>query len=315
MAMGTTKSPGHVVVFGASGRLGSAVARQIRFLSPDLKLRLITSRDDNIPALTAAFPGEEIVQANLNDEASVAASFADVEAGFLVTPNFLDETTAMGHVAAAIGANSGFRQLFRIVGDQPGMVPERLPEALRTQPGPAMQHYLAREALTVGEAPVCYLNIAALTSNLLANAPGIRDANVLAQPQRTHGWIDAGEVGEVAARLILAGDDRHLGQTYDLDNGHDVIPWSAVADIFTSVLLRRVAFDPSPAAFLKHVAPAYVRKMGFDDAADYFLEYFTWEAHHDLAWRGTDFVERVLGRRPKTLRAWIEQNAAIFISA
>jgi uncharacterized protein YbjT (DUF2867 family) len=310
--METNRTPAHVLIFGANGRLGSAVARHIRYRRPDVHMRLVTSREETIADLAAAYPGHEVVRADLNDDASMLACFADIDAAFLVTPNFLDEHAAMTRVAKAIEANHQFRQLFRIVGDQPGMRPERVPESLRTRPGPAMQHYHARVALESAGVPVCYLNIAALMSNLAANAPGIVAHDVLAQPLRTHGWIDADEVGEVAARLLLAGDDRHSGQTYDLDNGYDVRSWREVTEIVEDVLMRPIEYDPSPEAFLKLVGPIYARKMGLDWAPGYFLEYFTWEGHHDPAWRGTDFVERVIGRRPKTLRSWIEAHAAIF---
>lgn len=306
------RKPQFVLIFGAGGRLGGGVARQLRYLAPDVRLRLATSRAESAEQLARDFVGADIVLADFNDDASMMACFAGVDAAFLVTPNFLDEQAAMGRIAAAVQANPAFRQLFRIVGDQPGMTPARVPASLRDRPGPALQHYHARMVLEGAGVPTAYLNIAALTTNLFANAPGIIADDVLAQLPRTHGWIDTGEVGEVTARLILSGDDRHVGQTYDLDNNHDVIPWSDVADMMSSVLMRSIAYDPSPEGFLAQVGPLYIRKMGFEEAADYFLQYFSWESQMDLAWRRTDFVERVLGRRPKTLRAWIEQNAAAF---
>lgn len=305
-------TPKHVLVFGAGGRLGGPVARQLHWLAPQTRLRLATSRPDTAAELAAAFPGHEVVVADFLDPASMAGCFAGVDSAFLVTPNFLDEEKAMGHVAAAIRADPGFRQLFRIVGDQPGMTPARVPAGIRDQPGPAMQHHRARLTLDCEKVPTCYLNIANLMSNLFANAPGIIAHDVLAQVPRIHGWVDAGEVGEAAARLILSADDRHSGQTYDLDNNHDVISWAEATDILSSVLMRPIAYDPSPEGFLRHVGPIYIRKMGFAGAADYFLEYFSWEAKNDPAWRRTDLVERLIGRRPKTLRAWIEQNAASF---
>ncbi|MDB5582389.1 MAG: putative nucleoside-diphosphate sugar epimerase [Bradyrhizobium sp.] len=310
--MNMSSSPANILIFGATGRLGSAVARQIRYRAPHVRLRLATSRESAIAGLAVAYPGHEVITADFEDDRSIAASFAGIDAAFLVTPNFLDETAAMARVASAIEANRDFRQLFRIVGDQPGTGPARVPQNLRDRPGPAMQHHHARIALEHAQVPACYLNIAALMSNLFANAPGIVAHDILAQPARTHGWIDSGDVGEAAARLILDGDERHTGQTYDLDNGHDVRPWSDVAATFSDVLLRSIAYDPTAEGFLQHVGPIYARKMGLDWAPQYFAEYFAWEGHHDPAWRNTDFVERILGRRARTLRSWIEANATAF---
>jgi uncharacterized protein YbjT (DUF2867 family) len=303
----------HVLIFGAGGRLGGPVARRLRWLAPDVRLRLATSRADMVAPLQGQFPGAEVVQADLLDPASMERCFAGVDSAFLVTPNFLDEERAMANLAAA--ADGGFRQLFRVVGDQPGMTPARVPASLRDQPGPAMQHHQARLTLERERVPTCYLNIAGLMSNLFANAPGIVEHDVLAQVPRIHGWIDAGEVGEAAAQLILSNDDRHSGQTYDLDNNHDLLSWAEVTDIFSSVLMRPIAYDPTPEGFLRHVGPIYNRKMGFAEAGAYFVDYFSWEAGNDPAWRRTDTVERLIGRRPKTLRAWIEQNIASFSRA
>lgn len=288
------------------------MAQRLAYLAPNVRLRLATSRTERQAELARAFPEQQVVVADFGDPASMSACFADVEAAFLVTPNFLDEASAMARVGAAVRANRGFRQLFRIVGDLPGMTPARAPASLRDRPGPAVQHHLARAALEAAGVPTVYLNIAALMDNLLANAPSVAAHAVLAQPPRAHGWIDTGDVGEAVARLILSGDPRHVGQTYDLDNNCDVIAWSTVAEMLSSVLMRPIAYDPSPEGFVTHVGPLYRRKTGREDAADYFLQYFTWEAHCDPAWRRTDLVERILGRRPKTLRAWIEQNAAAF---
>ena len=87
---------------------------------------------------------------------------------------------------------------------------------------------------------------------------------------------------------------------------------SEVAAMMSSVFLREIRHDGSDAAFLEHLGPLYNRKMGFDGAAAYFLDYFRNESKYDLAWRRTDFAETVLGRKPKTLRAWLEQHAAGF---
>lgn len=313
--MAFSHMPGRVLIFGAGGRIGGAVARKLQYLAPDICLRLVTSRRGAAADLMKSYPTHEVVVADFNEASTIHACFADIDAAFLVTPNFLDEHAAMGHIVAGVRKSSGFRQLFRIVGDQPGMTPRRVPDGLRNRPGPAMQHYQARQVLEQADLPTVFLNTANLMSNLFANAPGIVEHGVLAQPPRTHGWIDVDDVAEVAALLIKSGDQRHTGQTYDLDNNYDVISWEQVTEILASVLMRPMIYDPSPQGFLKHVGPVYRRKMGFDDADRYFLQYFTWEAHNDLAWRRTDFVERMLGRRPKTVRAWIEQNYVSFVKA
>lgn len=307
------RAPQSVLIFGAGGRLGGHVARKLRFLAPITQLRLATSRPESATQLANEFPSHHVTLADFNDAASIEACFANVDVAFLVTPNFLDEEAAMSRVAAAVKRSSRFRQLFRIVGDQPGMTPARVPASLRDRPGPAMQHYHARTTLEQAGVPTVYLNIANLTNNLFANGPGIVAEDVLAQPARTHAWIDPEDVGEVAARLIMSGDDRHSGQTYDLDNNYDVLSWQEVAEILSSVLMRPIAYDSSPEGFLRQVGPIYRRKMGLDDADQYFLQYFSWEASNDPAWRCTDFAERILGRRLKTVRAWIEQNSASFI--
>src|SRR3546814_19339195 len=56
----------------------------------------------------------------------------------------------------------------------------------------------------------------------------------------------------------------------------------------------------------------YVDLFG-KDADEYYKQYYAFEQKSQFAFHRSDILERILGRKPKTLRAWIGQNGHLLV--
>ena len=304
--------PRRIAVFGASGHLGGPLARHVRTVAPDVKLRLLSSAAPKIARLRADFPGAEVMEANYFDAASMVDALADVDGVFLVTPNFLDEERAMPiFVEAARGA--GVSHIVRLLGDAPGMTLDGLPPAIRNfdPPGPASQHLLAHGILKRSGLPVTFINCASfLMDNLLGiGAEALRSRQTLTVPvDRVNSFIDPRDVGETAACLLLSDDPDHIGRIYDLDNGQDLMRFSQLAELIGDVFGMPIAYEGSSEYFLREHGDRYRKFMNDERAPEYMLAVWEFEREVEPLWRISDVVEKIIGRKPKTWREWLIEH-------
>ena len=82
--MSTTTIP-LLVVVGATGNQGSSVIRTFQSDAPSWRIRGLTRNTDTASSRSLASTGVEMVQANLDDPASLTTAFADATAIFAVT--------------------------------------------------------------------------------------------------------------------------------------------------------------------------------------------------------------------------------------
>lgn len=302
-----------VVIFGAAGHIGGALARQLRYRAPDTPLRLITRREGQREALQSAFPNAQTALADYLDPDRLRAAVAGARAVFVVTPHFLDEAQAMGNLVAGLKADGAVEQVVRIVGWQPDARPAAVPEPLRAfGSGVATQHFVARDVLDASGLPTTYLNLgASMMDNFLRNTT-LRTERLLVWPNRRAPYVDPREVAEAAARLILAPGD-YLGRVLTLNNNHDLLSGEEVAALMQDVLLEPVAHDGGRESFLRMNAARMEQRFGRPGAAAYLFDYFEYERKVAAGWSLNDALERLLGRKPTTLRAWIQEHiAALF---
>ena len=300
-----------ILIFGASGHIGGPLARFIAYQGYGAALRLATSDETKLQRLRDDFPKSECISVSYLDRAGMARALEGVDRVFVVTPDFLDEKTAMANLVHAAQKGGRVKQIVRIVGDPPGMRLDKISPALRAfGRGTAIQHLQAREVLDASELPVTYLNIAAyLMDDFLRWSGPIRSRRIFLMPfDRVATWIDPGELGEAAARILLSRDDRHLHRHYDLNNGSDLVTFGEVAGIISDVLQEPVKHEASPKVWRELMGERY-RALYGAGADDYFLEYYAFEQRNQFAFHRSDVLQRMLGRTPKTLRAWLEQHA------
>jgi uncharacterized protein YbjT (DUF2867 family) len=304
--------PRSLLIFGASGRIGGSAASHVRQVSPQTRLRLATSSEKKAQRLQAQFPGCEVVVANYLDVTTLIPAFKDMEGVFIITPDFLDERQAMFNVVAAARHASNLVHLVRLTGDPPGVHSEEsIPLHLREfDGGTAVQHLRARKLLDGSGLPVTYINIAAyyMADFLKLFGIGIASKHTLFVPyDRLMAFLDSRDVGEVAACLLLSTNQRHLGKTYHLDNGVDLMRFSEVARLMSEVLGVQIDYNDSPEDFMRECAamPAYQQRQ---DGLRYALRYYEWECGAETLWRRSDILEALTGHKGRTLRQWLEEH-------
>lgn len=119
-------------------------------------------------------------------------------------------------------------------------------------------------------------------------------------------WIDARDIADVAA-VILQNPENHRGASYTL-TGPGAVPWTEVAQTLSSVLGRRIRYQPaSVLGYMWHLSR---RGLPLGAVAVqtilHFLLRFGQGTTMDPA------LERLLGRPGRSVRSYIEDHAAVW---
>lgn len=314
-----------ILVFGASAHIGGPLAQYVTEHAPNVRLRLATSSQAKAEKLKAAFPKAEVVVADYYDLPSIRAATQDMEGIFLVSPDFLDEHIAMAVFRRAVTDHGVVRHIIRILADPPGVTLHRVPKEMHAfGGGTAIQNLIAKDFLEKTDLPITYLNSAGwYFDNYMTwlSPPILNKRTLTMSAPRQVLYFDPRELGEVAARILLSDDARHIGGSYQCDNGQDLITFEGVAEVMSEVFGIQINYDGSDAGFMREIgepARAYWSNVGSfangQDPAEYFLAYWRFEQANENAWRRTDFVERILGRKPRSLRQWLTENKDFFVN-
>ena len=299
-------------IFGANAHVGRPLAREILRRAPDTQLRLIIRAESHRASLKAEFPHTDLTIANYYDLSSLEPALDGLDGLFVITPDFLDEERAMTNLIYAARSNPRLIQIVRLLADPPGMTWERVPDALkRFGSGMAIQHLHAKEILERSGLPVTYINVASyFMQNFITQFNGpIRSDRILALPRnRRMGFIDTVDVAACAAALLLSSDQRHIGQVYNLDNGHDIMWLDQVAAVMSAALNVEIRYDGSDETFARLCGDGVRAYLGRPDAVEYFLEYFQFEQDNETVWRKSDIVEYLTGWPATKLYDWLKSH-------
>lgn len=175
--------------------------------------------------------------------------------------------------------------------------------------GIEVQHLIARQILDDSGLPVTHLNSGAtFMDNFIRLGQGnsVRRERKLIWPEHLVPWIDPRDIGEVAGRLFLSDNHRHIGQFHTMNNGHDLLRYQDVADLMSELWHEPIAYDGSREAFSAEYA-------ALGPLRDYLWDYFQYEQDYEVVWARNDFVERTLGRKPTTLRQWLVEHQDLLL--
>src|SRR3546814_571180 len=111
-----------------------------------------------------------------------------------------------------------------------------------------------------------------------------------------------------SANIIISRDDRHIGQYYDFECGHEVLRFGDVANMLSDVLRRQIDYDDSPETWRSLAGPRYKVLFG-DHGEEYFLAFYHFEQTHEFSVRNSNVLETLLARPPTSLRSWMRCNA------
>ena len=301
-----------IALFGGANEISKSAAQFISNQAQDVTVRLLVRREEARNELKSIFPNADIRFADYFDRDSLTAALSGADAAFVITPDFFDETTAMTNLVHAAGA-ADIQHIVRLTGDPPGMTLNRVPEFIKRAGNvPSIQHLYARAVLEPSRLPVTFLNSAAYYMQTMATplfAYAIKKDRVLSMPcDKNMTFIDKADIGECAAALLLSDDPRHVGASYHLNNGNDLLCFRDFAKLLSEVLGEDIGYDGSEERFLEYNAAALEALLNIPDAGKLILEMFKFETANEHAWRRSDIVQYLLGRPAKTLRHWLEDN-------
>ncbi|GGN31799.1 NAD(P)H-binding protein [Streptomyces fuscichromogenes] len=280
-----------ILVTGATGTIGSDVVRQLA--GRGAKVRALT-RD---PARARADAGVEVVRGDYGDPASLDAALAGVTAVFLLRPPGPDEGQDAALVAAAraAGADRVVKLSAIATGD---------PDS-----GPSGSWHVAGER-AVRDSGLAWtvLRPSSFASNTLTWLPALRAGEPV--PNMTgdgaSGVIDPRDIAAVAVRALL--DDGHAGRTYTL-TGPEAISVPGQAAVLAEVLHRPVPTrDLSPDQSRDFLRTAWGMDETRAESALTGLAFVRAGGNAVL----TEDVTEVLGRPPRTFRAWAADNKGLF---
>jgi len=296
--------PRSILIFGAAAHIGGPLARFLRKEAPEVKLHLASSSPERCDNLRRDFPDAEVVSANYFDLPSLELAVQGMEGIFVLTPAATDERPAMTNLVVAIKQSGCAVHILRCLGLQPEANPRRIPQSILDAPlGLPIQHPIAKQILDESHLPVTYLNLGAtFMDNFLWMKEGLVRERKLIWHNRLIPFIDPRDIAEVAGRLFLSDNHRHIGQFHTLNNGFDLMRFSDVAEVMSEVFGETITHDGSKEAFFNAYAHLGVLRQVLWD-------FFENERDNEVVWARNDFVERTLGREPVTVRAWLREHA------
>lgn len=305
-----------IAIFGSNSRIGKPVAEYIRDNGPDVELNLVVRKEKRIPLLKDSFPSANFIIADYYDLPSMEAALKGIDGAFIVTPDFIDEERAMGNFIAAARRSHTLIHAVRLLGDPPGMTLDRVPEVMKKfGGGTTVQHMTAKKKLRESGLPFTYLNCAAYFMQnfhgYLFGGPIKKMRTLVCPRDRRMAFIDTNDIGSCAGALLLSNNHRHIGQTYHLDNGHDVMHFSEVAQLMTEVWGEKIAYEGSDEAYRKIMQAAFDKAYLRADTVEFFLGFSQFEQDNETIWRKSDIVEYLIGKKAKTLRQWLIENKEI----
>lgn len=303
----TKPTPKTILIFGATGHIGGPAAEYISKVAPDINLRLSTSRQETVADLQSKFSNAEVVVADYMDSLSLEKAVDGIEGIFCITSLFTEEAPAMENLVKAVNKSGTLVHMVRQLGLTPEVPYSRLPDFIKDKPKSLpVQHIYGRETLDKAAMPVTYLNCGgSFMDNFsrLMMVNGLRRERKLIWPERQVPYLDPDEVGEMAARLLLTNDHRHIGKYHTINNGHDFLKIEQIAELMSEVWGETITYDGSKESYFKE----YLDIRG-EEKLNTLWSFFDYDRSIEVAWSLNDCAERILGRKPKTLREWLIEN-------
>lgn len=283
---------GPVVVTGASGTIGGHLARQL--LAGGTPVRVVSRSPDRVRELASA--GAQVVQAGYGD-AGLVDAFRDAQGAFLMVPVHRD-MVAMGRALHRAAAEAGVPRAVHLSVFTPILEYDAF---LGRSHGALDRDFLER--FPRGGA---ILRPEGFMENLMAMAGTIREGQLFSVGDDASTAFIAGSDVAACAAGLLTGDEAPDG-VHDL-TGPASLTWGQVADAMGEALDREVTFVDIPLdAYMTEV-----KTMGLPPVLLDVIESLARFRLDEPATRPTDGVQRLTGRPPVAVEAWIRAHAPVF---
>ncbi|KAH7409717.1 hypothetical protein BKA64DRAFT_665672 [Cadophora sp. MPI-SDFR-AT-0126] len=293
-----------ILIFGASGHIGKPLAEFLSRKRPDIKLRLATSAPEKKESLQKAFASAEIVVADFYDLPTLTKAVEGIDGAFVVTPSGTAEREPMENLVTAFKKWGTVIHIVRLVGVFPEFNPHRVPDTLKGGRSLPVQHPIAKAILDESGLPVTYINSGAtFVDNMFLQIKSVQLEKKFIWPEHRVPFIDPRDIAEVAGKLLLSDNAKHIGQFHTMNNGTDWLEFREVAEIVSDVLGRPIPYDGSKESFFRFYGPF----LG-ENTATTMWNFFKFEQANEVCWALNNFVERTIDRKPKTVREWLLEH-------
>lgn len=281
-----------ILVGGATGSTGRVATRLL--LEKGFPVRAFVHKEDERSQKLQAL-GAEIFVGELLDFRAVRRAFEGIKRAYFVYPMRPGLVQATAHYAQAA---SEAKAEFIVNLSQWTSRPDALSDV-------ALQHWLAERVFDWADTPVAHLRPTAFNEWLLYMRAQIREGHyrVPFGPTGKFAPISAEDQGAVIAE-ILANPEGHAGQTYPLLGPVELTP-PEIVEIVSKTLGKPVQYEQvSGEQWVEEVASAKIPVLAQHISA-------IAEMHALGQMAGTsEWVEKITGRKPETVAAFVERNRA-----
>jgi uncharacterized protein YbjT (DUF2867 family) len=291
--MRNTDTP-RVLVLGATGRTGSAVAKALEAM-PGRAVTVRASRDRTTVERWLK-EGKEAVHIDLDDPDTFPGALEGIDRVFLMA----GYTSAMNNqtktlVDAAEDAGVSFLVHLGVFSDGRSTDPHFAWHEL-------VERYIAGSKLAWAN-----LHPHVFMENLLT-INRLRDGQMVwPMGDKQVGWIANNDIAAVAAKILAEGPETHAGKDYFLST--DLLNGAQVAEVLSAALGREILTQVLTPDDLLRMVEAGVSVSPSNMDAAYAASTLTWarqtyEGRMDYSAVTTSTVQDLLGREPIHLSSW-----------
>ncbi|MNI41165.1 NAD(P)H azoreductase [compost metagenome] len=288
----STNSQKKILVFGAGGVQGGAVARKL--LSEGYSVKSIARSEEKAVPLRAA--GISTVIADLSDNDGLREAYQDVNKVFLLLPIEFNRNKATSYIHNVVDAAKAANVDLLVV-NTGVVVSDRLTDVAAVEIKREFIDYIKASGI-----PYLILQPTLYFENF--HIPGVLNGNVLAYPVPDNlpiAWISIDEAAEYAVEALkhpeLAGQIIPIG-------GPEALTGNQLAQRFSHTLGRDVQFYSLPVPVFEEAVGSL---LGAENGAG-LAGLYAWIGDNSslLSQPGPTIQLQVL---PHTLTSWIEENA------
>jgi len=282
-----------ILVFGSTGNIGIEVAKALSKRNVPFRA-IIHKSADKLKGLNNC----EIVEVDLYNIETVSKALKGIEKVFLMTP---PGQTFVGHQLISKFSDAGVKHIVKLsaLGAE-----EKDPKTFRW----ASEHAALEVELKKAGIAVTSLRPSSFFSNIFVDLPTIKGKNSVykADGDAKINWISNEDIGEVAAVALTSPG--HEGKDYYL-TGPDNLSWDEFATLWSEVLGRKINSVHIDDAQLRENSKSHFPNPTLLDQFSNMHTYFR-NGGYDKKF---DDVERVLGRKPQSIRPYLEAAKQAFL--
>ena len=281
-----------ILITGASGNVGREVLAQAVSAGVEIRAAFQSLAKAVVPR------GVDAVRVDYNEPGTLRSALDGVEAVFLVGPP-TGQLAELERKATDVLADSRVKRVVKLsaMGGRDAIFPRQHAES---------EDYIRGRGL-----PYTFLRPNGFMQNLVNySSPTIRETGKFfgSEGDGKISLIDIADIASVAVKTLM--EDGHVGKEYTL-TGPEAVSNREVAQTMSEVLGRKIEFVNLSSEDLKAgLLSAGVPEWNAEALVDLQKLYKAGKAS-----QVTDDVQRITGRKPRTLRAFLEENRAAFEAA